>query len=248
MTELLFDFEEMITEVDAFSYLAAPFLAPETKHVLEGLKQSLNVYRDVPTVSAFDWEISLNDPLKTIVSDGGYEVGGGGQHRVFGEITAKWQIRRVPLTKRRQRSKQFKLIGLASTRVRLLCETVGRTNPQELAMWRMEVGDRSAPGCHFHTQVLGSKPDGPFPNSLPVPRLPGLILTPMAVVEFVLAEIFQDDWARHVGRDSPHLKRWAPIQRQRFERLLQWKLAIVKESSSPWTTMKKEKPSAELFI
>ena len=115
-------------------------------------------------------------------------------------------------------------------------------------MWRMEIGDSGSPGCHFHVQILGQTQEIPFPKSLSVPRIPSLIMTPAAVLEFVLAELFQDEWARQVGRNGADLKRWAAIQKKRWQNLLNWKLEVVSTSASPWTTMKSEKPNVDLFI
>src|SRR5436190_1532122 len=81
--------------------------------------------------------------------------------------------------------------------------------PAEIAMWRMEVGDARSPGCHFHVQVLGEAEVAPFPKSLSVPRLPAVHSTPPAVIEFVLGELFQATWDKHVAARSVHVKRWA---------------------------------------
>ena len=78
--------------------------------------------------------------------------------------------------------------------------------------------------------------------------LPGLIITPMAVTEFVLAEIFQNQWPEHIGYDTPHLQRWAPIQRKRLNKLLDWNVSLLQEGGSPWTTIKQRKPDVGLFL
>jgi hypothetical protein len=137
---------------------------------------------------------------------------------------------------------------LASTRVRLLCEPGDGDGHQEIAMWRMEIGDSNSPGCHFHVQVLGQTTNFPFPSSLSVPRLPSLIMTPAAAVEFVLGELFQDEWAKHIGRNGPHLNRWSTIQKSRWVNLLNWKLDLVQKSTNPWTSIKAGKPQPTLFI
>jgi len=73
-------------------------------------------------------------------------------------------------------------------------------------------------------------------------------MTPMAVTEFVLAELFQDSWAKHVAQDSPALNRWAPVQKKRLTSLLQWKMGTLASGGSPWTTMKVSKPNDDLFV
>jgi hypothetical protein len=248
MTALTFAFQEVINEVDAFSHLAHDFIEPNSRFVLPQFKSELESYREQPTKDGYEWQIRPDFPLRTTVSRGEYEVGGGGEHHVFADIDACWSIQRIPERKRKLPARQFKLTGIASTRVRLWCQ-IDEGKKKEIAMWRMEIGDDASPGCHFHVQVLGELPDFPFPKSLSVPRLPGLILTPPGVAEFVLAELFQDRWPEHVGRDSPHLKRWAPIQEGRFRRLLQWKLDVLRTNTgSPWTTIKRRKPDGMLFM
>jgi hypothetical protein len=247
MSELIFAFQEVIDELDAFYYLAEEFIAPDARYVLPQFKSVLESYRDQPTEAEYHWQIRPEAPLRTTISGGEYEVGGSGGHNVYADVDAYWSIRRIPPKKKSMPARQFKLTGIASTRVRLWCESSG--GKKEIAMWRMEVGDSASPGCHFHVQILGEVADFPFPKSLPVPRLPGIILSPAAVVEFVLAELFQDRWAEHVGRDSPHLKRWAPIQADRLKRLLKWKLEVLdKNAGSPWTTIKRQKPNNMLFV
>jgi hypothetical protein len=248
MSALTFSFQEAIDEVDAFLHLGEPFIDRNCRFVLPQFKSELESYRDQPTVDKYKWQIRPESPLRTIVSEGEYEVGGGGGHNVFADIDAYWSIQRLPPKKKSMPASQFQLTGIASTRIRLWCER-DDGEKKEIAMWRMEVGDSRSPGCHFHVQVLGELADFPFPKTLSVPRLPGFILTPPAVAEFVLAELFQERWAKHVGHDSPHLKRWARIQEQRFKRLLEWKLDVLtKNTGSPWTTIKRQKPDDMLFV
>jgi hypothetical protein len=244
MSRLRFSFQNIINELDAFSELADKFISHDTRYVLPHFRTALEGYRDGDRTSRWVWAIA--QPLKSRVSKGGYEVGAGGQHHVVAVIDAMWEIQKVaPKKGEGRRPKFFELVGVASTRVRLFCEANGS---RELGMWRMEIGDAAAPGCHFHIQVLGEHPESPFPNSLPVPRFPSVLLTPPAVTEFVLAEIFQDDWARHVGRDSPEVQRWGPIQRDRLTRLLEWNLEVARMKGSPWSTIKNRKPQPELFV
>jgi hypothetical protein len=247
MSELQFSFKELIDEIESFDHLASRFVALGSQHVLPQFKSALQSYRDQPTETMLSWQISSNDPLKTIVSEGEYESGSKrGSHRVVAEIDALWEIARIPATKKKAPAIYFKLVGVASTRVRLFCEA----NPirREIGMWRMEIGDTKSPGCHFHVQILGENANEPFPKSLCVPRLAGLIITPMAVTEFVLAEIFQTQWPEHIGYSTPHLLRWAPIQRKRLNKLFDWNLSLLREGGSPWTTIKQKKPDERLFL
>jgi hypothetical protein len=248
MPALRFAFQEMLDEVSSFTGLADNFIAPQSKEALPRFKRNLESYRNSPTKGAFDWEIPESDPLITVGTNA-YEPGDGGHRLVVGEITAKWQIRREAPPKRSMPAKYFSLAGIASTRIRLKYAATENSPAEEIAMWRMEIADVNAPGCFFHSQILGQSIDPPFPSALPVPRLPIIMMTPAAVAEFVFAELFQDHWGPHVALQVPHLNRWAPIQQQRFGRLLDWKMQQVKKTSgSPWSTLKAAQPNADLFI
>ena len=116
-------------------------------------------------------------------------------------------------------------------------------------MWRVEVGDDNAPGCTFHIQVLGECLDPPFPKSLSVPRFPSILTTFGDVLEFVLGELFQDDWKKHVNQQSRYVESWRPFQKKRFSRIFNWQENLIKESQggSPWMSLKQAQPPETLF-
>jgi hypothetical protein len=248
MSALRFSFQEMLNEVTSFAGLAEGFIASRSKAVLSRYSNELEGYRNSATRDAFDWEISEADPLTTIRSKS-YEPGDGGQRFLIGEITAKWRIKKEPPTKKSRLASYFSLVGLASTRIRLRCVDAGNEAAEEIAMWRMEIADAKAPGCFFHTQILGQSEKFPFPSSLSIPRLPNILMSPTSVAEFAIAELFQDSWGPHTARQVPHLQRWAPIQKERFIRLLGWKLKqFEKTTGSPWSSLKAAKPGSDLFV
>ena len=115
-------------------------------------------------------------------------------------------------------------------------------------MWRIEMGAYDSPGCYFHFQILGDRRRPPFPKSIPVPRLPSPFVTPMAAVEFVLGELFQDKWSRTASEARHHHGRWRAIQCQRWCNLLKWQRAAVVGGSSPWMNLKEAKPPSGLFL
>lgn len=116
-------------------------------------------------------------------------------------------------------------------------------------MWRIELGAPDSPGCYFHVQILGDRSDPPFPRSIPIPRLPGPFITPMAAVEFVLGELFQDDWRRKTVGARNHHNDWWAIQHQRWSNLLKWQKDVLEQrGSSPWMNLKAAKPPPELFL
>jgi len=127
------------------------------------------------------------------------------------------------------------------------------SSDQEIASWRMELGDAASPGCFFHAQV-GPYEDRPFPKSVPVPRLPSLFFTPADALQFVIGELFQTDWPAALVRETDALRRLRQYQRARLETLLSWNLSIVtptpgsKEAGTPWAGLKAAKPDPLLFV
>ena len=199
MSSLEFFFQDVLDEVQAIARVANAFIQPSSAMVLDELHSSLESVRDEAGTRIVRWGIGERFPLRTIVSHGGYQANDEGEHNVFAEITSAWDIQRIAPAKRSQRAQRFRLVGLASTRVRLWQAAPGGCQGPCLGVFRMEIGDAASPGCHFHTQILGETNFGPFPKSMDVPRLPGLLATPPAILEFTLGELFQEGWAASSG-------------------------------------------------
>lgn len=249
VSELEFGFQDLLEEVDALDKIVGPFCDPRSRTVLPQLVTELKSIRDNSAERSWTWGIRESNPFYTAVSRGAYQPDDQGADNVFAEITSTWTIHRVPPRKKSEKAARFMLTGNASTRVRLHREVPPGGDPAELAMWRAEIGDAVSPGCHFHMQVLGETEEPPFPSSLDIPRLPALIVTPAAVVEYVVGELFQDNWLKHLGTQVANLNRWWPIQRRHLSALLAWQLGVVKDATgSPWGTLKKAKPDSHLFV
>jgi hypothetical protein len=249
VSELAFNFQDVLDEVDALDKIIGPFCDLRSRNVLPQLITELRNIRDNPADRPWTWGIREAHPFYTDVSRGAYQPDDQGGDNVFAEITSTWMIHRVPPRKRSERAARFKLTGNASTRVRLYREMPPGRDAVQLAMWRAEIGDTFSPGCHFHVQVLGETKEPPFPRSLDIPRLPALLVTPAAVVEYVIGELFQDNWLKHLASQAANLNRWWPIQRRYLGALLAWQLNIVNGASgSPWGTLKKAKPDSQLFV
>ena len=166
-------------------------------------------------------------------------------------MTGIWELR--PVGQRGKPKRKIEFMGKASAKIELWHKDFlwrEEHHPgNRLAMWRIELGAHDSPGCYFHIQILGDR-DGPsFPRSIPIPRLPSPFVTPMAAVEFVLGELFQDKWSREAGQAGPHHSRWKSIQQKRLSCLLKWqKVAIETGQSSPWMNLKDAKPPPDLFL
>jgi hypothetical protein len=247
MARLQFRFKDMAAEIHAAEKVADKFLAPVSAGVLPALSAHLEIIRVLPTGEPQTWSIPEHLPLCTKTSHGEYDRRGG--RNVFAQISCVWDIEPLGdhnLASRTHR--KFALSGIASTKVRIM-EGQAEAPCQELAMWRVEIGDDMSPGCCFHMQVLGQSEDPPFPSSVPVPRFPALFLTPMSVLEFVLGELFQETWRKHAAWDTSSMQSWRVIQRLRLGRLLCWKAEQVKHSvGPPWTALKSAKPPENLFL
>ncbi|MDP9238951.1 MAG: hypothetical protein M3P30_16410 [Chloroflexota bacterium] len=242
-----FKFADVQQELIAIRSLSKDYIEDASQHFV--LRQFETLLVDIQKRGGKGcWEIREKHPLVTRRSVGEYEPGGKKGLHVFATISCIWEITCVGGAPKKVPATHFEITGKASTKVRIWRALKdGATTP--IAMWRMEIGDRAAPGCHFHVQVLGETDDGQFPKSLPVPRLPGLPATPLLVIEYVLAELFQDEWRQTTGKKSDELTMWRGIQSERFQRFFGWQQDAVKglKSGSPWTALKLLKPDVDMF-
>ncbi|MGH2617264.1 MAG: hypothetical protein ACRDJC_18685 [Thermomicrobiales bacterium] len=184
-------------------------------------------------------------------SEGEFEPNGKGARSVYGEITSIWQIQPVRERGREHQPAQtFMLAGKVSTRVAIREVSRGKGSP-ELAMWRMEIGDEASPGAFFHIQVLGQTNRLPFPQNLPIPRLPTVMFTPMLAFDFLLGELFQESWPMNTAgtKHRGDVQRWRAIQLRRLKRLLEWQIdQIQTKGGSPLSLMKALQPPSDLFL
>ena len=252
---LYFSFAEMEREITNMAGMARTFFDRDlavVETVITPWLQQRRVFANAPPGSKIPWSIPRERPIRTRLSMGGYEPDQEGEHTIFATICALWQIA-IPAVAGQVKRKgsahpHFVLAGNASTVISVF-DNCGGNAPCELARWRFEVGTTDSPGCHFHTQVLGDAGDVVFPKSMSIPRLPGLLFTTMDAVEFVLAEIFQDEWKQHVSKENDQIRTWSACQRARIGNVLRWQQEkISKYSGSPWTSFKSEKPHPHLLL
>ena len=221
MPGILFPIKDALIELESAKAVAGEFLENE-ELVFAQMRTQLEGLRDERT-GHLSWRILPSQPLRTVVSDGEYDRGRGGR-AVRGTLSFLWEIGRV-------RPKR-------------------KTNDEREREWeRKRVREEKRERCHFHVQIRGEEEDGPFPRTLSVPRLPSCLATPMAVLEFMLAELFQERWKRHVFSETDPLKRWRAIQRKRFSKLLDWQRREVSSADrSPWSALKSAKPPQDIFL
>jgi hypothetical protein len=246
---LLFEVTELQAEIEAFGHIADELLAPGSRQVLRAASDELSGVSRSST--ARRWQIRPENPLVTMPSYGSYMPDEEGGPTVHGEITFAWDLKPVRPSGDTRPAPHVQLDGVASTAIRLLRETPWSPQEErtELAVWRMEIADAKAPGTFFHVQVLGRESDVLFPKSLDVPRLPGVLNSPFACMEFVLGELFQDAWPKIAMRESGPGHRWRGIQAHRHAKHLAWAAEQVSGSSgSPWVMWKTAKPTERLFL
>jgi hypothetical protein len=248
MSFLRFSFHEALEELNLIAALASSFLEPTSRdRVLPTFRGQLENIRTEASNADRKWEIPDDDPLRTKISRGKYEPGATSGREAIAVISCLWEVRRIPPTKKSRPAEEFQLTGIASTHIRLFERNRISGLEELLVSWKMEIGDDQSPGCHFHIQF----PEGPIGSEtrpIPVPRLPSLLFSPAAVLEFALGELFQDEWRREMLRSTYHVGRWRPIQERRLVSILNWHLEKIREEGSPWMGIKAGKPRADLFV
>jgi hypothetical protein len=237
---ILFSFSEVQQEIKNMAKMVSHFLTAESQIVLTDWQKSLGDFHSLESKSGrWKWEIAEKRPIRTINSKGKYESGGRGKD-VYGTISSVWEIEKHTTPHKKKAKDLFCLRGLASTRVGIYETVDGKQHGCPIVQWQFEVGDHQSPGCHFHVGIGKS--------SLPIPRLPNLLVTPMDALGFLLGELFLDDWKKEAGKESDEMQFWANYQKQRLLGLLRWKVDRVEESRGlPWTFLKHKRPPANVL-
>jgi hypothetical protein len=239
---LQFSFKDFRDEIQAITALAKPLLTRKAFATLERFEKTVGQLGHLPVDRPRDLEVS---GVRTRPSAGEYEKGHRRGKVISAELSSKWEIKPVGSTGKKKPRPCFRLVGLAST-----CISIRDESDQILARWHVDVADQRSPGCHFHVQVAQEDDGLPFPAWLPVPRFPSLLVTPMAALDFVLGELFQDRWLKRTSESIPHAHRWRKIQRKRWLDLLGWhreRIEEARETCSPWISIKNARPPADLF-
>ncbi len=116
---------------------------------------------------------------------------------------------------------EIEFCGIASTRIELYASD---DPDKRLAMWRI-------------------------PNWVPIPRLPSLFITPMSAIEFILGELFQNDWPEVTASNTKHVQNWRALQKKWLQKLFLWyRDQIEKAGSSSWVALKEAKPEDGMFL
>ena len=242
MPGLRFPFAELERETKTLREIASSFLDSKTTWVLDRFQADI---RNISNTSAGTIRtLEFQQPLRTVPNAGGHEVGGRSGSSLYANISGTWEVQAMgsrPLPKR-----QVEFCGKASTKVELYA---CNAPTKRVAMWRLELGAKDSPGCYVHAQILGDSSQPPFPKSVPIPRLPSLFVTPMSAVEFVLGELFQDQWAQESAKNNNDALHWRALQIRRLGQLLSWYQSTFQNAdSSPWMALKTAKPDGKMFL
>lgn len=236
MAGLRFRVNELVQETKAMKAMGEDFLDSRTSWALDHFLRDLQRIGRAHTGRARPLVLHC---LHTLPSDKYEASGRRGGKKIHAVIAGTWDLR--PLEKR-----EIEFCGIASTKVELYASDDPN---RRLAMWRLELGAEDSPGCYVHAQILGDTERPPFPKSLPIPRLPSLFVTPMSALEFVLCELFQDDWAKAIARKSHATDDWRALQKKWLLKLFSWyREQIEKAGSSSWVTLKEAKPRHNMFL
>lgn len=250
MSELTFNFNDMLQEIRTFEGVAGDFLDYDARDVLAEYVRQLEFIRSKKNQAVSLWTIAAARPLRTVASVGQYEAANRkGAKTITATISSSWEIY-CPneRTKRTTPQKQFCLCGMASTAVKFW-ESSNNGAEDLVSVWQADLGDLQSPGCHFHIQVQREEEELPYPRGFPVPRFPSLLTSPLAAAEFAISELFQTDWSQHTNKPSAQLLTWSRIQRDRIRKLLAWQQSLLSEAKgSPIPFLKDHKPAKELFV
>lgn len=234
---LIFQSRKLQQQLRDMQQLCSPFLASESLSALDSAADRLE-YAHKPK---FSWQIPLDLPLRTKTSFGNYEPDGNGGHNVEGHLSFIWELEKVD-------NAHVRLCGTASTRV-----TIVKTNGDEpipLMCWCFDVGDACSPGTHFHVQIKDYVSDTSDDGSFDVPRFPSIIATPADCLDFLLGELFQDDWPQHQRASHAKLARVRAQQEERVKKALAEQAQALEEAPdlSALMSLKLWKPHEKLFV
>jgi hypothetical protein len=229
-----FSFQNVLLELRHLKELTPDFIDSETSgDVLTPLINDLEAMRSKPPAHPVQWGIPAQRSLRTRVSEGKYEAAPRvGAHHVHAEISGYWELG-VP---RKSTRDVFRIERLASLEVRIIENSRG-----PITNWHFDIADAAACGCHFHTQISH--------GTIPIPRLPTFLLTPTDVIDFVLGELFQDEWERTVSVETDAARGWRRLQNSRLTKVLRWHQEQLASGAVGWTHLKRQKPlNADVFL
>ena len=235
MAGLQFTISELIRESQALREIAIDYLDPNFTWSIHKFESDIKSIWDAEE-RKFNLELK---PLHTIPT----EING---QKIYAICTGIWDVTPIGNPNSNYPNRKIEFSGIASTKIELFKKN-DRNTP--ISMWRLELGTHNSPGCYFHSQILGQSTEPPFPKSVPIPRLPSLFITPMAAIEYVIGELFQENWKKTVASGSGNAPYWRKLQQCRLKILLSWYQDLLTNTdTSPWMIIKTSKPENDMFL
>ena len=233
---LKFSVAELRNELKYCDTIANKYLEPQSQGKLKRAADQLSLISSKSPENNFNWQIEKADSLQTKQSSESVVTSGCG-HSLQGRLCFKWTLRSVD-------RRTVELVGIASTAISIHEVVNSTVSDEPVFEWHTDVVTvENAPGPAFHSQVYN-------PAKLDVPRLPSILFSPADCLDFLLGELYQDEWVRH---QSSHIniKRFAKTQQSRFCLLLDDQKTILKKSiglRSAWIALKEWEPSDKVFL
>jgi hypothetical protein len=234
-----FKIADLQRQMNEIAEIASEYLDRGSKEKLKDAARNVKFISKQPTGK---WQIDRSDPIKTIPSWGACEKDGKGKD-LQGWMSFVWGMKRG-------RNGIVELNGKASTVITIHeIEKNGRSyrlkhaESEWLQRWNIDVvTDEGAPGPAIHAQISNRA-------NVPVPRLPSILFTPADCLDFLLGELFQENWEEHLAGHS-HTASFAVSQQDRMQRLLKEHDSRLQDRGrlSAWTNFKKGRPTDDLFL
>ena len=227
---------ELRNELKYCDTIANKYLEPQSQGKLKRAADQLSLISSKLPKTNFNWQIEKADSLQTKQSSESMVTSGCG-HSLQGRLCFKWTLRSVD-------RRTVELVGIASTAISIHEVVNSTVSDEPVFEWHTDVVTvENAPGPAFHSQVYN-------PAKLDVPRLPSILFSPADCLDFLLGELYQDEWDRH---QSSHIniQRFAKTQQSRFCHLLDKQSKMLGEDfglQSAWIALKNWKPSDKVFL
>jgi hypothetical protein len=242
-------FERVAEQLKGIAELAGNLLESGSIQIVAEACDDLLAMKDSRTKMRGRWEIDRLRPIATRAG-GDYQTDGKGGLLAQAAISFVWEIAKVERCR-----DAFMIEGLCSTEVTIrdTSKRLGGVVSTPIC-WTFEMGDINSPGCHFHAQInwksalrdLAGEDDMCGWPSLDVPRLPTFLLTPGDCLDFVLGEMFQDEWPRrYESAGMDRIGRWVGDARARTTQILEMCLKAATDGrfTSPWLAIKQWYPT-----
>ena len=215
--------------------LASQYFERESKFKLKNAADQLDFISKSP-ISTYKWQIDKANPLQIKCNDGHHEISGAGKN-LQGRISFIWGLRKI-------NTQTLELVGNASTIVAIHECTDSEVKDDHILKWKVDVATKpDAPGPAFHIQIDN-------PENVPVPRFPSLLFSPADCLDFLLGELFQDEWKSHQLNKFIDTRRFAAAQRSRLCSLLDSQKSELNKpaNSSAWIALKNWEPADDTFL